>query len=180
MYMFEDTTDDILDAHINVNLKGTWYMTQAVIGRMRAHRYGRIINMASVTGPMVCDRGFSAYGMTKAGIVGLTKAIAVEYAQYSITCNAICPGYILTPGVEHDAEITNPLDPELPLKKLAEGVPLGRLGTIHEVGALAVFLAGKDAGYITGTTQIIDGGNLLPETNAIGLVSRQKKTVKHF
>ena len=61
LYMFEDTTDDILDAHINVNLKGTWYMTQAVIGRMRAHRYGRIINMASVTGPMVCDRGFSAY-----------------------------------------------------------------------------------------------------------------------
>ena len=89
---FEETTDEMLDLHINTNLKGTWRMIQAVIPYMREQRYGRIVNLSSVTGLMVCDKGYTAYGMTKAGIVGLTKTIAVEYAEYGITCNAVCPG----------------------------------------------------------------------------------------
>lgn len=166
---FEEADEALLDFHINTNLKGTWYMTQAVIPHMRERRFGRIINLASVTGYMVCDKGYAAYGMTKAGIVGLTKAVAVEYAQYGITCNAICPGFIHTPNVERSAATTNPDNPQAVLDGIASGVPVGRLGTPEEIGALAVFLASEDAGYITGTANVIDGGNMLPETNVMGV-----------
>lgn len=166
---FEETDEELLDFHINTNLKGTWNVTRAVVPVMKKNKFGRIINISSVTGPFVCDRGYAAYAMTKAGLIGLTKALAVEYAQYKITANAICPGFIRTPNVERSARTTNPDNPELVLDKIAAGVPLKRLGTPEEIGALAVFLAGSDASYITGAACVIDGGNMLPETNVMGL-----------
>lgn len=165
---FEDIEDDLLDYIININLKGTWHMTKAVIPHMKKQKYGRIIMMSSVTGAFVCDKGYTAYGMTKAGIIGLTKTIAVEYAEYGITCNAICPGFILTPAVKRSATTTNPEDPEGVIAKIASGVPMNRLGKPREIGALARFLASKDSGYMTGTVNVIDGGSMLPETNAMG------------
>lgn len=165
---FEETTDEMLDLHINTNLKGTWWMIQAVIPYMREQRYGRIVNLSSVTGLMVCDKGYTAYGMTKAGIVGLTKTIAVEYAEYGITCNAVCPGFVLTPNVERNAAVTCPDDPGSVLRKMAKRVPAGRLGTPEDIGALVTFLTSKEAGYITGTVNVIDGGSLLPETGVMG------------
>ena len=165
---FEETDQELLDFHINTNLKGTWNMTQAVLPSMRERRFGRIINLSSVTGYLVCDRGYAAYAMTKAGIVGLTKALAVEYAPYHITCNAICPGFIRTPNVERNAAATNPADPQAVLRGIAEGVPLKRLGTPEDIGALAVFLASEEAGYITGGAHVIDGGSMLPETGVMG------------
>lgn len=166
---FEDSDDELLQLHINVNIRGTWNMTQAVIPYMREQKYGRIIVISSVTGAMVCDKGYSAYALTKAALIGFTKAIASEYAQFGITCNAICPGFILTPNVRRSAATTCPEDPQSVLDGIAAGVPMKKLGTPEQVGALAVFLASNEAEYITGTSNIIDGGNMLPETNVMGI-----------
>lgn len=165
---FEEIDEDLLDLHININLKGTWHMIRSVIPHMREQKYGRIVNISSVTGMMVCDKGYTAYGMTKAGIVGLTKTVAVEYAEYGITCNAVCPGFIVTPNVRRNAMLTNPENPDAVLEKMAQRVPAKRLGTPEDVGALVVFLSSKEAGYMTGTVNVVDGGNLLPETGVMG------------
>lgn len=165
---FSDTTEQQRDLHIDSNLKGTWNMTQAVLPSMAEHRWGRIINISSVTGPYVSDPGYTAYAMTKAGLIGFTKSLAVEAAKDNITVNAICPGFILTPNVRRSAAATNPVDPESVLNGIAAGVPLGRLGTPEEVGKLAAFLASESSSYITGSDFVIDGGNLLPETNVMG------------
>lgn len=167
MKKFEETDDFLLDYHMNINIKGTWHMIQEVIPYMRQKGYGRIINLSSVTGTMVCDKGYTAYGMSKAAIVGLTKTVAVEYAEYGITCNAICPGYINTPNVKRGSERAHPEKPDLMLKEIERGIPMKQLGTPRQVGAAVAFLASPEADYITGTTLVIDGGNMLPETNAI-------------
>lgn len=167
MTPFEKTDEELLDEHINVNIRGTWNMLQQVIPHMREAGYGRIINMASVTGPMVCDKGYTAYGMTKAAIVGLTKTIAVEYAEYGITCNAICPGYIMTPNVERNSARSHPDDPYWVIREIASGIPMKKLGTPEQIGAAALFLASRDSAYITGIQLVVDGGNMLPETNAV-------------
>lgn len=166
---FENASDELRDLHIDINLKGTWNMTKAVLPMMLERKWGRIINIASVTGPYVSDPGYTAYAMTKAGLIGLTKSLAVELAKDNITVNAICPGFILTPNVRRSAAVTNPASPDSVLKGIAAGVPMGRLGTPEDIGHLAAFLAGADASYITGTEFVIDGGNLLPETNVMGL-----------
>ncbi|MDF1495248.1 glucose 1-dehydrogenase [Caproiciproducens sp. CPB-2] len=166
---FEAFPDELRDRHIDINLKGTWNVTKAVLPCMLKNRWGRIINIASVTGPYVSDPGYTAYAMTKAGLVGFTKSLAVELAKDGITVNAICPGFILTPNVRRSAAATNPRNPNLVLESIAAGVPMGRLGAPEEVGKLAAFLAGEESSYITGTENVIDGGNLLPETNVMGI-----------
>lgn len=166
---FESTTDELLDFHINVNLHGTWNMTKAIIGYMKENGYGRLVNISSVTGAMVCDKGYSAYAMTKAGLIGFTKAIASEYAEYGITCNAVCPGFILTPNVKMSATTTCPENPQSVLDGIASGVPMKKLGTPEQVGSLVAFLASDEAEYITGTSNVIDGGNMIPETNVMGV-----------
>ena len=144
-------------------------MTKAIIPYMKKQNYGRIIIMSSVTGSMVCDKGYTAYGMTKAGLIGLTKTLAVEYAEYGITCNAICPGFILTPNVKRSAAATDCDNPKEVLDKIASGVPMHRLGKPRDIGALAAFLASRESSYMTGTVNVIDGGNILPETNVMGV-----------
>lgn len=98
---------------------------------------------------------------------GFTKALAIEVAQYSINVNAICPGVIETEMVKQGAAQTNPKDPESVLKQLPRGIPMGRLGTIEELGELVAFLASDESKYITGTSIVIDGGSTLPETGAL-------------
>lgn len=167
MEKFEEVDDTLLDYHIDINIKGTWHMTQAVIPYMRKANYGRIINLSSVTGAMVCDKGYTAYGMSKAALIGLTKTVAVEYAEYGITCNAICPGYICTPNVQKGSEKAHPEDPNRVIREIESGIPMKKLGTPRQIGTATVFLASPGADYITGTTMVIDGGNMLPETNAM-------------
>ena len=167
MTPFEEIDESLLDEHIRVNIKGTWNMIRQVIPFMRRTGYGRIVNMASVTGPMVCDKGYTAYGLTKAAIVGLTKTIAVEYAEYGITCNAVCPGYILTPSVERNSARSHPDDPYRVIREIAAGVPVKKMGTPEQIGSAVVFLASRESDYITGINLVVDGGNLLPETNAV-------------
>lgn len=159
-----DMTDEVRDRMIDVNIKGTFIVTKAVLPSMLKRKYGRIVNLSSVTGPLVADIGECAYAATKAAIWGFTRALAFEVAKYGITVNAICPGAIDTDMVRNIAAETNPNDPQSALKDLARGIPMGRLGTIEELGELVAFLASDESKYITGTPILIDGGSTLPES----------------
>ena len=128
-----------------------------------------IVMMSSVTGDMVADPGETAYALTKAAIVGLTKSLAVEYAQSGIRVNAICPGYVRTPMAESIARQSNPEDPESVLTEMAKAIPMRRLADPLEVGELAAFLASDESSYLTGTQNVIDGGSTLPETVSVGI-----------
>ncbi len=166
---FTETSEETRDFQIDINLKGTWNVTKAVLPFMLENRWGRIINLSSVTGPYVSDPGYTAYAMTKAGLIGFTKSLAVEVAGAHITVNAICPGFILTPNVRRNAEVTSPGSPQSILDRMAKSIPLGRLGSPRDIGKLAAFLADDDSSYITGTDFIVDGGSMIPETNIMGL-----------
>ena len=135
----------------NVNCTGSFLICQAFIPQMIAGGYGRIVNMASVTaqhGGGVFSK--TAYAAAKAGVIGLTRGLAREFAQYGITANAICPGVV-------DTDIRVGTTPENEAK-LAEAVPMKRQCKPEEIAALYVWLSSVDAAYITGTTQNINGG----------------------
>jgi hypothetical protein len=164
---FLEMSDEIRDFHFNVNINGVWNCTKAILPNMIKQKYGRIVVMSSVTGPMVADEGEVAYATSKAAVWGFTKALAREVAKHNINVNAICPGFVLTPMVEQMAHETNPDNPKSVIDRLASGIPLGRLCKIEEIGELAAFLASDESSYITGTQFVIDGGSTLPESAAI-------------
>ena len=166
---FVDMSDEVRDKHFDINIKGTWNVTKSVLPFMIDNNYGSIVNLSSVTGPMVADSGEVAYATTKSALIGFTKAIAMEYVDYNIRCNAILPGYILTPMVKNMAHSSNPLHPNSVIDGIANGIPMKRLGTIKELGQLAAFLASDESSYITGVEIVIDGGSTLPETNSVGV-----------
>ena len=163
MVPFLEMTDEVRDFQFDVNIKGVWNCTKAVLPNMKANQYGRIVILSSVTGPMVANTGETAYATTKAALWGFTKALAIEVVKENITVNAICPGMIRTPMVENEAKKFNPDDPEPILEMIASTIPMGRLGNPLEIGELAAFLASDESSYITGTQVVIDGGNSLPE-----------------
>ena len=130
---------------------------------------GSIVNLSSVTGPLVADSGEVAYATTKAALLGFTKGLAAELVEKGIRVNAILPGYIMTPMVEGIAKDSNSNDPNSVVDGIADGIPMKRLGTIEELGELAAFLASNEASYITGQSFVIDGGSTLPETMSVGV-----------
>lgn len=162
-------SDEQRDYHINVNINGVWNVTKAVAPYMIKNKSGRIVVMSSVTGDMVADPGEAAYAMTKSALVGFTKAAARELAEYNITVNAICPGYVMTPLVEGMARQSCPEDPQSVIDGIASAVPLKRLANPEEIGELAAFLSCYESSYITGTQIVIDGGSTLPETSTMGI-----------
>lgn len=166
---FEDMNDEIRDFHIDINIKGTWNVTKAVYPYMVKNKYGKIINLSSVTGPKVADPGEVAYATTKAALIGFTKSLAMEGASHNITVNAILPGYIMTPMVEGIAKDSDANNPNNVIKGIADGIPMKRLGTIEELGNLAAFLASDLSNYITGSEYVIDGASTLPETRSVGV-----------
>lgn len=166
---FESMSDEVRDFHFDINIKGTWNITQAVIPYMKNNKEGSIVNLSSVTGPMVADAGEVAYATTKAALMGFSKAIAVEFVEDNIRSNAILPGYILTPMVEGIGRDTDPTNPQSVIDGIAAGIPMKRLGTIEELGELAAFLASHESSYITGHEFVIDGGSTLPETMSVGV-----------
>lgn len=166
---FEKMSDEIRDFHIDINIKGTWNVTKAVYPYMVKNNYGKIVNLSSVTGPKVADPGEVAYATTKAALIGFTKSLAMEGAKNNINVNAILPGYIMTPMVEGIALDSNANDPDSVIKGIADGIPMGRLGTIEELGNLAAFLASDLSNYITGSEFVIDGASTLPETRSVGV-----------
>ncbi|MCI9110820.1 MAG: SDR family oxidoreductase UcpA [Bacilli bacterium] len=163
---FMDMSDEVRDFHFDINIKGTWNVTKAAVPYMNS---GSIVNLSSVTGPMVADSGEVAYATTKAALIGFTKGLAAELVEKNIRVNAIMPGYIMTPMVEGIAKDTDSENPQSVVDGIAAGIPMKRLGTIEELGNLAAFLASEEASYITGQGIVIDGGSTLPETMSVGV-----------
>ena len=165
---FEDMTDEERDYHFNINIIGTWNVTKACLPYMK-NRKGSIINLSSVTGPMVADSGEVAYATTKSALLGFTKSLAAELVLDDIRVNAIMPGYIRTPMVDKMAKISSPENPQSVVDGIAAAIPMKRLGTIEELGELAAFLASEESSYITAQGIVIDGGSTLPETMTMGV-----------
>lgn len=166
---FLDTTDEMRDQTFDINIKGTWNVTQVFLPYMLKANYGKIVNLSSVTGTMVADVGETAYATSKAAIWGFTKALAMEVAPNNITVNAVCPGYVATPMASSIAKQSNTDNPQSVLDGLAAAIPMQRLGTPEEIGELVAFLACDESRYITGTQVVIDGGSTLPESfGAVG------------
>lgn len=165
---FETMSDEVRDFHFDINIKGTWNVTKEVIPFMKKQG-GKILNLSSVTGPMVADSGEVAYATTKAALLGFTKALAMEFVDSHILVNAIMPGYIMTPMVEGIAKDTKENNPNEVIEGIAKGIPMKRLGTIEELGNLALFLVSDECSYMTGQGIVLDGGSTLPETNSVGV-----------
>lgn len=138
---------------IRVNLTGVWLCLKYEIGQMLRQGGGAIVNMASILGH-VGYASAPAYTTSKHGIVGLTKAAALDYAGRGIRVNAVCPGFIETPMLERAGIMK---DPEV-LKSVVLSHPLGRLGTSEEVAAAVLWLCSEEASFITGQSLIVDGG----------------------
>lgn len=138
-------------ASLDRNLTTSFLMTRAVAGFMQAAGYGRIVNVSSVSGPVAAYAGDVAYHAAKAGIVGLTRATAIDTAAAGITVNAVAPGWIDTPSAsDHE-------------RAMGAATPVGRSGTADEVAHVIAFLAGEGASYITGQLITVDGGNSISE-----------------
>lgn len=165
---FEKMDDELRDFHFDINIKGTWNVTKACLPYMK-NRNASIINLSSVTGPLVADSGEVAYATTKSAVLGFTKSLAAELVTDNIRVNAIMPGYIRTPMVDGMAKETCPENPESVVDGIAAGIPMKRLGTIEELGELAAFLASNESSYITAQGIVIDGGSTLPETMTMGV-----------
>ncbi len=149
------------DAVIAINLTGVFHCIRAALPGMRERGWGRIVNIASAHG-LVASVNKSAYVAAKHGVVGLTKVVALETAEADITCNAICPGWVLTPLVKQQIEARAEKE-GIPVAQaehdlLCEKQPSKAFATVEQIGALAVFLCGPAAAQITGTTHSIDGG----------------------
>ncbi|MCL4254101.1 MAG: 3-oxoacyl-[acyl-carrier-protein] reductase [Anaerolineae bacterium] len=140
---------DDFDAVINTNLRSTWLCAKAAVRSMMGKRYGRIINITSVSGIMG-QAGQTNYSASKAGIIGFTKALAREVASRGITVNAVAPGFVLT-------DLTKDL-PEKLTAQLNTFIPLGRWGEAQDVANAVAFLASDEASYITGHVLNVDGG----------------------
>ena len=134
-----------------MTLNTAFLMTREVLPLMKERKYGRIVNVSSVTGPLVSNEGSSAYGAAKGAMDGMMRAVAIETGRYGITVNAVAPGWIAT-GSSLSYEL-----------EAAKYTPLGRAGTPEEVSAAVSFLVSPEASYITGQALVVDGGNALQE-----------------
>lgn len=140
------------DLVLSINLKGVFNCSKAIVRPMMKQRSGRIINISSVSG-LAGQAGQANYSASKAGVIGLTKALARELGSRQITVNAVAPGFIPT-------DLTNDLPAELKTESL-KAIPLGRWGTTQEIASAVAFLASDEAGYITGHVLSVDGGMVM-------------------
>ena len=145
------TSDEAWQYGIDINLKSAFLVTREVLPGMMARNYGRIVQMSSVTGPVVGISGSAVYGASKAGMLGMTRSLAIEAGPHNVTVNCIGPGWIQTES-SGDGEI------------VAGGyTPVGRPGTPEEIGHVAVFLASEESSFVTGQLIVADGGNTIQE-----------------
>ena len=145
-------TEEQWNEVVRVDLSSCFNTCRAVIDGMRERNFGRIVNISSING-QAGQFGQANYSAAKAGVIGFTKALALEGARKGITVNAICPGYI-------DTEMVQAV-PEDVLKTIIARIPVGRLGKAAEIARAVVFLAADDAGFITGSTMTVNGGQYL-------------------
>jgi 3-oxoacyl-[acyl-carrier protein] reductase len=154
--LLDDMTEEDWDRVHNLNLKGTLFATQAVLPAMKRQQYGRILVTSSITGPRTGMSGFAHYGATKGGVNGFIRNAAVELARYGITVNGVEPGNILTEGLAGLGEEY--------LVTMTRAIPMGKLGDPEDIAYAMWFLASDEAGWITGQTLVVDGGQTLPES----------------
>ena len=152
----EEMSPEQWDEVVDTNLKGTFVTVKACIPALKESGAGRIVVTSSITGPVTGFPGWTHYGASKAGQLGFLRTAAIELARYGITVNAVLPGNIMTEGLEGLGADYH--------KTMAASIPLKRLGTVEDIGYAALFLASKEAGYVTGQTIVVDGGQILPES----------------
>ena len=165
---FDEMSEELRDFHFDINIVGTWMVTHTFLPLLKI-KGGAIVNLSSVTGPLVADAGEVAYATSKAAVLGFTKSLAAELVSSGIRVNAIMPGYVNTPMVEGMAKESDHNNPQMVVKGIADAIPMKRLADPEEIGEFAAFLASNEASYITGQGIVIDGGSTLPETMTMGV-----------
>ena len=146
------------DTVLGTNLKGSFLSLKACLPWLKQSTQGRVILTSSITGPVTGFPGWSHYAASKAGQLGFMRTASIELARYGITVNAVLPGNIATEGLVDLGEEYR--------QSMAVSIPLKRLGSVEDVGNAVLFFASHEAGYITGQTIVVDGGQTLPETLA--------------
>lgn len=152
----ENMTGDEWDLVLGTNLKGTFLSIKSCLPYLKQSSSGRIVLTSSITGPITGYPGWTHYGASKSGQLGFMKTACMEFAKYGITINAVMPGNIITEGLVGLGEDY--------LETMAASIPLKRLGSVEDIGNAALFFASDEAGYITGQTIVVDGGQTLPES----------------
>ena len=147
-----EMTDEVWDLVINTCLRGTFYTCRAVLPTMIKHQYGRIVNVASVAGFMNLDDGQGHYAAAKAGIMALTRCIAMENASNFITANSIAPGFIYN-------EFLSRIYPEKEIKRMHDSIPYARKGAPQDIANIALFLCSDEGEYVTGQSICATGGS---------------------
>jgi 3-oxoacyl-[acyl-carrier protein] reductase len=153
-----EMTEADVDAVLGCNLKGTMFSVQACLPALEASGRGRVVVTSSITGPVTGYPGWSHYGASKAGQLGFLRTAAIELAPRKITINAIMPGNIATEGLADLGEEY--------IRGMEAVIPQHRLGSVDDIGNAALFFASDEAGYITGQTLVVGGGQVLPESPA--------------
>lgn len=155
---FVDLTEEDVDAVLACNVKGTMFSVQACLPALEASGRGRVVVTSSITGPITGYPGWSHYGASKAAQLGFLRTAAIELAPRNVTINAVMPGNIATEGLDEMGEDY--------IRGMEATIPQHRLGTVEDIGHAALFFATDEAGYITGQTLVVDGGQVLPESPA--------------
>jgi 3-oxoacyl-[acyl-carrier protein] reductase len=146
----EETTDELIDQTLDINVKGILYAIRAVTPIMKAQHYGRIVNVSSITGKRGDNSTIFVYGASKGAVISLTRSTARQLGPYGITCNAIAPHAVMTELMKYWDEDKK--------QRMAESIPVKRLGTVQDMSYLMRFLASDEASFITGETININGG----------------------
>jgi len=149
---FLEMTNEDWNKVISINLNGAFHCTKAVIPKMVEQKYGKIVNIASIAGAVIGYMNLTHYSASKAGIVGFTKSLALEMAQYKINVNAIAPGPIDIGGIPAGSEM---------VQQIIKTIPIGRMGLPIDIANLVVFLASDESSFITGQCIVCDGGSTI-------------------